>query len=194
VQRVPGRRLRRGLGRYVDRVGVSFRSWTTTVQALSATMAMYHIRYLFAHRSDVNLRRRARLKARMATWLLRSSKEVRIRPTTLLQLRVLRLGFFQDGDVRVGVLPEREEMFVGGECPDPGCVGVCPLRGSRLQGVGASHAQMRRRSRPAVPDDATAAVVEIFWNSPLCLRFHRNCQSISAVRRKPRIDRAFGLL
>ena len=31
---------------------VSFRSWTTTVQALSTTMAIYHIRYLFAYRAN----------------------------------------------------------------------------------------------------------------------------------------------
>jgi hypothetical protein len=33
----------------------------------------------------------------------------------LLQLRVLALCFFQDRDVGVGVFPEREENFVGGE-------------------------------------------------------------------------------
>jgi hypothetical protein len=32
----------------------------------------------------------------------------------LLQPRVLRLGLLQDGDVRVGVLPEIEEILVGG--------------------------------------------------------------------------------
>ena len=32
----------------------------------------------------------------------------------LLQLRVLRLCFLQDGDVGVGVLPEGEEIFVSG--------------------------------------------------------------------------------
>ena len=32
--------------------------------------------------------------------------------TGLLQLRVLRLGFLQDGDVGVGVLPEGEEVLV----------------------------------------------------------------------------------
>ncbi len=78
--------------------------------------------------------------------------------TLLLQLRVLRLGFLQDGDVGVGVFPEGEEIFVGGERPDAGGIGIRSLRGSRLQGVGASHSQMRQRSRPAVPDDA--AVVE----------------------------------
>src|ERR1019366_1626776 len=76
----------------------------------------------------------------------------------LLQLRVLRLGLLQDGDVGVGVFPEGEEIFVGGERPDAGGVGIGSLRGSRLQRVRACHAQMRQRSRPAVPDDA--AVVE----------------------------------
>jgi hypothetical protein len=32
----------------------------------------------------------------------------------LLQLRVLHLGFLQDGDVGVSVLPEREEILVAG--------------------------------------------------------------------------------
>src|ERR1700687_3424871 len=34
----------------------------------------------------------------------------------LLQLRVLRLGFLQDGDVGVGVFPERQEILVSGLC------------------------------------------------------------------------------
>jgi hypothetical protein len=33
----------------------------------------------------------------------------------LLQLRVLRFRFFQDGYVGVGVFPEGEEILVGGE-------------------------------------------------------------------------------
>jgi hypothetical protein len=37
-----------------------------------------------------------------------------------LQLRVLRFGLLQNGDVRVGIFPEREEVFVGGERPDAG--------------------------------------------------------------------------
>src|SRR5258708_36946423 len=76
----------------------------------------------------------------------------------LLQLRVLRFGFFQDEDVGVGVFPEGEELFVGGERPDAGGIGVRSLRSSRMQGIGTSHAQMRQRSSPAVPDDA--AVVD----------------------------------
>jgi len=31
-----------------------------------------------------------------------------------LQLRILRFGFFQDGDVEVGISPEREEIVVCG--------------------------------------------------------------------------------
>jgi hypothetical protein len=42
----------------------------------------------------------------------------------LLQLRVLCLGFFQDRDVGIGVLPEREEISVGSECPDAGGIGI----------------------------------------------------------------------
>ena len=75
-----------------------------------------------------------------------------------LQLRVLGFGGFVDGDVGVGVFPEGEEILVGGERTDVGSIGIRSLRGSRLQGIGASHAQMRQRSRPAVPHDA--AVVE----------------------------------
>src|ERR1019366_9126047 len=76
----------------------------------------------------------------------------------LLQLRVLRFGLLQDGDVGVGVFPEREKIFVSGERPDAGGIRVRSLRGSRLQRIGTSHAQMRYRSRPAVQDDP--AVVE----------------------------------
>jgi hypothetical protein len=54
----------------------------------------------------------------------------------LLQLRVLRLGFFQDGNVGVGVFPEGEEIFAGGEGADAGGIGSRSLRGSGLQGVG----------------------------------------------------------
>jgi hypothetical protein len=67
-------------------------------------------------------------------------------------------GLLQDGDVGVGVFPEREEIFVGGEGSNAGRIGIRALRSSRLQSVCTGHAQMRQRSRPAVPDDP--AVVE----------------------------------
>ena len=76
----------------------------------------------------------------------------------LLQFCVLCFRFFQDGDVGVGVFPEREEIFVGGESPDAGGIGIRSLRGSRLQRIGTSYSQMRQRSRPAILYEA--AVVE----------------------------------
>ena len=63
--------------------------------------------------------------------------------TLLLQLRVLRLGFLQDGDVGVGIFPQREKIFVGGERPNASGVGIRALRSSRLQSVRAGHAQTR---------------------------------------------------
>src|ERR1022692_2986859 len=73
--------------------------------------------------------------------------------TRLLQLRVLCLGFFQDGDVGVGVFPEGEKIFVGGEGADASGIGIRSVRSSCLHSVRTSHSQMRQRSRPAVPDD-----------------------------------------
>ena len=72
-----------------------------------------------------------------------------------MQLRVLGLGLFQDGDIGVGVFPEGEEVFVSGERTHSGGISIRPLRSSGLQGVGPSHSQMRQRSRPAVPNNAT---------------------------------------
>src|SRR5271154_2911203 len=45
----------------------------------------------------------------------------------LLQLGVLCLGLFQDGDVRIGIFPEREEIFVGSEGAEAGGVGIRAL-------------------------------------------------------------------
>ena len=45
----------------------------------------------------------------------------------LLQLRVLTLGFFQDRNIRVGVFPEREEIFVGDKGATAGEVGIRSL-------------------------------------------------------------------
>ena len=48
----------------------------------------------------------------------------------LLQLRVLRLGFFQDGDIGVGVFPEREEVLVSFERTHTSSISIRSLRGS----------------------------------------------------------------
>jgi hypothetical protein len=59
------------------------------------------------------------------------------------EFRVLCLGFLEDWDFRVGVFPESEEVFVGGEGPDTGSIGIRSLRGSGLQSVGSRYSQMR---------------------------------------------------
>ena len=72
----------------------------------------------------------------------------------LLQLRVLCFRFLQDGDVGVGVFPEREEIFVGGERPDASGIRIRALRSSRpARRWRASH---RRANSPvrATPGDA----------------------------------------
>ncbi len=49
-----------------------------------------------------------------------------------LQLGILRLRFFQQREVGVGIFPEREEILVSGERPSAGGIGVRALRSSRL--------------------------------------------------------------
>ena len=56
-----------------------------------------------------------------------TSIEARVGAQGLFQVCVLRLGFLQDGDVGVGVFPESEEIFVGGECAGAGGIGVRSL-------------------------------------------------------------------
>jgi len=66
------------------------------------------------------------------------SAETRVGQPHSLQLRVFRLGLLQGGNSRVGVFPEREEIFISRERADAGGVGFCALQQFRLQGVGAS--------------------------------------------------------
>jgi hypothetical protein len=42
-----------------------------------------------------------------------------------LQLCVLRFGLLRDRNIRVGVLPEGEEVLISGERPEAGSIGVC---------------------------------------------------------------------
>jgi hypothetical protein len=58
----------------------------------------------------------------------------------LSQLRVFRLRSLQDRDVGVSIFPEGQEVFVGGESPDAGGVGLRSMHGSRLKSIGTSHA------------------------------------------------------
>ena len=44
----------------------------------------------------------------------------------LLQPGVLGIGLLQDGDVGVGIFPESQEIFVGGESADTGRIGSAP--------------------------------------------------------------------
>ena len=60
-----------------------------------------------------------------------------------LQLRVLGFCSLIDGDIGVSVFPQREEVFVGGECAYSRSIGIRSLRGSRLQRIRPSHSQMR---------------------------------------------------
>jgi hypothetical protein len=60
-----------------------------------------------------------------------------------LQLRVLRLGFFQDRDVGVGVFPQSEEVLVRS----------ASLRSVALESVGACQTEMRQCAQREVPDD-----------------------------------------
>ena len=57
----------------------------------------------------------------------RTAKKVNLAGEGLLQLGVLRLGLLQDGNVGVGVFPEGEELFVSGEPPDSGDIGIGSL-------------------------------------------------------------------
>jgi hypothetical protein len=50
----------------------------------------------------------------------------------LPQLRILRLSLLQDGDVRVGVFPEGEEILIGGFC----------LGSAAFHGVGTGETEM----------------------------------------------------
>src|SRR5690348_6759589 len=76
--------------------------------------------------------------------------------TLLLQLRVLRLGLLQDGDVGVGVSPEGEEIVVG----------VAALGNITGRSRGASEAQVGERADRFV--EHNAAMVEDFLELGCC--------------------------
>lgn len=53
-------------------------------------------------------------------------------PVPLLQFRVLRLGFFQDRYVWIGIFPKCEKGFISGKSSDAGGIGIRALRSSSL--------------------------------------------------------------
>ena len=63
-------------------------------------------------------------------------------PRCLLQLRVFRLGLFQDGDVGIGVFPEDEEVLIGG----------LSFGGVAGKGTGAGQSQVSKRGERVVKD------------------------------------------
>jgi hypothetical protein len=87
--------------------------------------------------------------------------------SVLLQFRVLRFRFFQDGNIGVGVFPEREEVFIGSEGASAGQVGIRSLplclKSSRLQRIRPSHAQMCQA--PVQQFHTMPPWSRILWNS-----------------------------
>src|SRR6516225_1065353 len=73
---------------------------------------------------------------------------------SLLNPRIFRLRLQVDGNVRVGILPQGQEVFIRRQCTDAGGVGIRAGSVLRLQGIGARHAEVRKRSRPAVTNNS----------------------------------------
>jgi len=70
----------------------------------------------YAHGRPPGVNERHRLMSTVRNFCTagESTRSLRESRTLLLQLRVLRLRFFEDWDVEVGVFPEGEEVLIGG--------------------------------------------------------------------------------
>jgi hypothetical protein len=69
---------------------------------------------------DRKLIERKREELNSPEFAARTANSFRRRPVRywqLVQLRILRLGFLQDGDVGVGVFPKRQKILIGGSSP-----------------------------------------------------------------------------
>jgi hypothetical protein len=75
---------------------------------------------------------------------------MRKRIRKLSQLRVLGLGFFKDGNIGVGLPPEREEVLIGNSC----------FGSVALQGVGATKLKMGKCTDGCIHNHT--AMVEYF--------------------------------
>src|ERR1017187_9282774 len=92
-------------------------------------------------------------------WYKRSaSRLARRHRSALLQLRILQLGLFKDGDVRVRVFPELKKLQVG----------VARLGLVSCQHVGAAKLEPRQSTQRGIHCDAT--VVQEFLELRCCFR------------------------
>jgi hypothetical protein len=97
----------------------------------------------------------------------------------LLQLRVFGFGFSQDGDVRVGVLPDREEVVIRRFC-------FCHVD---LHGIRSTDLKMRECADGLIDDKS--AMVEDFlklgpgFRAPMC------CQISFPAQVEPRAQSSF---
>ena len=78
----------------------------------------------------------------------------------LVELHILRFGLLQDGDVRISVFPQCEEIPVGGEGSGAGSIGCDSLVCPRLQRIRTRESEVRHCAGRAVNDDSV--VVEDF--------------------------------
>src|SRR5438552_234520 len=112
--------------------------------------------------------------------------------TLLLQLPVLGFGLLKDGDVGVGIFPEREEIFVSGECADAGGIGIRSLRWRRPSSLGFRHLGSLvpcsgLRPRPRVPPPCCRTPLHAEQHSSailprfLCRRLARRNPSLAVL-------------
>jgi hypothetical protein len=96
------------------------------------------------------------------------------RPSDSLQLRVFRFGFLQDGDVGVGIFPQRKKIFVGGERPNTSGIG-------NWQGLTKSR---RLRNVEAL----LSIVIDQFAANERSVRVMLDSAKASVIRAKARIN------
>ena len=101
--------------------------------------------------------------------------------TLLLQLRVFRPGLLQDGDVGVGVFPEGEEIFAGGESRTRTASAPCEV----LDCKAFARATLRCANAPVQQFQTTPLSSMIFRNSaaPALPTIHRFAFPTHSARR-----------
>ena len=91
----------------------------------------------------------------------------------LLQLRVLRSGLLQDGNVGVGIFPEGEEILVRG-------VALCTVA---LKSIGTGEIEARERTKSKVENDARVInyLLKLFGGL-FAVLFHEECLAAKVHR------------